>query len=147
MLYKLSAIIFTFLFVQQSWAQDKPAYSMGNGEKNWIVTENAKRSGNILTFPEVNIDGNGWLVMHPFEDGRPNGVKYVAASYLSSGKNTSVDIEVYKGIESGERFIVMLHRDVNENEIFDFVFVNDREVMDKAVFEGTTMIGHVFSAP
>ena len=44
-------------------------------------------------------------------------------------------------------FIVMLHRDVNENKVFDFVFVDERNVLDKAAFEGTKMIGHHFAAP
>ena len=41
----------------------------------------------------------------------------------------------------------MLHSDVNENGEFDFVFVDDVNVLDKAVFESTTMIAHVFAAP
>ncbi len=44
-------------------------------------------------------------------------------------------------------FIVMLHRDVNENQVFDFVFVDERNVLDKAVFESTKMIAHPFAAP
>ena len=120
---------------------------MGNGEQNWIVTDNATRDDNTLVFSEVNIHASGWLVMHPFEDGKPNGDKYVAATYLSEGTNNDVAIEVYKGITSGEKFIVMLHNDSNHNEIFDFVFVDDVNVMDKAVFEGSKMIGHVFVAP
>ena len=127
--------------------ESRPQITMGNGEQNWILTENVNRTGNTLVFPEVNIHSSGWLVMHPFEDGKPNGDKYVAASYLSEGTNSNVAIEVYKGIATGERFIVMLHNDSNENEIFDFVFVDDVNVMDKAVFEGSKMIGHVFVAP
>ena len=44
-------------------------------------------------------------------------------------------------------FIVMLHRDVNENQEFDFVFVDSVNVLDKAVFEGCTMIAHAIPAP
>lgn len=121
--------------------------SMGNGASNWITTEGVLRSGGSLTFPEVQIDGNGWLVIHPFENGAPNGDKYVAATYLQDGKNSNVRIDVHKGLETGEMFIVMLHRDVNENQVLDFVFVDDRNVMDTAVFEGSTMIGHAIPAP
>ncbi len=136
------------LAAQHTFAEKPaPAFSMGNGDKNWIVTENAERSDNVLTFEEVNIAGNGWLVMHPFEDGKPNGDKYVAATFLDSGTNSDVEIEVYKGIETGEHFIVMLHSDSNDNGIFDFVFVDDTNVMDRAVFEGSKMIDHVFAAP
>lgn len=120
---------------------------MGNGDSNWIQTEDASRQGKILTFKEVHIEGNGWLVMHPFEDGAPNGDKYVAATYLDSGTNKDVEIEVHKGVSSGEMFIVMLHRDLNENGVFDFVFIDERNVMDRAVFEGPRMIGHAVPAP
>jgi 16S rRNA G966 N2-methylase RsmD len=41
----------------------------------------------------------------------------------------------------------MLHRDVNENKVFDFVFVDPPHVLDRAVFEGNKMIALVFQAP
>ncbi len=124
-----------------------PQVSIGNGAKNWITTEGVKRADGTLTFSEVQIDGNGWLVIHPFENGAPNGDKYVASTYLKDGTNSNVSIKVHKGLTSGEMFIVMLHRDVNENQVLDFVFVDDRNVMDTAVFEGSTMIGHAIPAP
>jgi hypothetical protein len=85
--------------------------------------------------------------MHPFEDGKPNGDKYVAATYLNSGKNTDVEIEVHKGIETGDMFIIMLHRDLNENQVLDFVFTSEIAVMDEAVFEGSKMIAHAIPSP
>jgi hypothetical protein len=125
----------------------QPQPSIGNGIKNWITVEGVTRDQGTLTFSEVQIDGNGWLVIHPFEEGAPNGDKYVAATFLKDGQNLNVDIQVYKGLISGEMFIVMLHRDTNENEVFDFVFVDEQNVMDRAVFEGSTMIGHAIAAP
>ncbi|MEM6708959.1 MAG: hypothetical protein AAF648_09265 [Pseudomonadota bacterium] len=121
--------------------------TLGNGKRNWIITDGVTRDGGTLTFKEVTIDGNGWLVIHPFEDGKPNGDKYVGASYLKDGRNKDVDIMVHKGLSSGEMFIVMLHRDLNENQVLDFVFVDDRNVMDRAVFEGSRMIAHAMPAP
>ena len=44
-------------------------------------------------------------------------------------------------------FLVMLHSDVNDNRVFDFVFLEDGHVVDKAVFEETKMIAHVFATP
>ena len=128
-------------------AAARPQMSMGNGAKNWIVVDGVSRDNNVLSFKEVHINGNGWLVMHPFEDGKPNGDKYVASTYVASGTTQNVDIEVLKGVATGEMFIVMLHRDLNENQVLDFVFVDDRNVMDKAVFEGSRMIGHAIPAP
>ncbi len=127
--------------------EQQAAFSMGNGENNWITIEGVTRHNGTLTFSEIQIDGDGWLVIHPFEDGAPNGDKYVGATFLKNGKNSDVSIEVYKGLTAGEKMIVMLHSDSNENEVFDFVFVDERNVMDRAVFEGSTMIGHVIPAP
>lgn len=118
-----------------------------NGEKNWIIVDDASRDGATFTFSEVHIDGNGWLVMHPFEDGEPNGDIYVGASYITDGDNRAVEIIVDPEPAAGDMFIVMLHRDVNENQEFDFVFVDSVNVLDKAVFEGRTMIGHAIAAP
>ena len=122
--------------------------SMGNGEANWIVTEGATRDGSTFTFPEVHIDGNGWLVMHPFEDGKPNGNIYVGNTYITDGDNKDVEITVDHEPKSGDMYIVMLHRDVDEDKEFDFVFIpGTPHVEDKAVFEGSKMIGHEYSAP
>ena len=124
-----------------------PPITFGNGEANWIVTEGATRDGATFSFREVRIDGNGWLVMHPFKDGRPVGEVYVGATYLKDGENHDVRITVDPTPTAGTMFLVMLHRDVNENQEFDFVFVDAFNVVDKAVFEGRTMIAHVFPAP
>ena len=129
-------------------AEEVPAQvHMGNGRNSWIVTEGATREGAIFTFPEVVIDQNGWLVMHPFENGKPKGEVYVGASYLAAGKHSDVTIAVESAPEPGDMFIVMLHYDVNDDQTFDFVFVDERNVLDKAVFEGTKMIAHRFAAP
>ena len=126
----------------------KPAMTMGNGDRNWIMVDGATRDGDTLTFPEVHIDGNGWLVMHPFDNGKPNGNIYVGHSYVASGTNKHVEISVAPSVGTGDYYIVMLHRDVDEDKHFDFVFVGDTgHVEDKAVFEGTKMIGHAWAAP
>lgn len=128
-------------------AEDNEGFSMGNGEENWIVIDGATRNGHKFTFPEVNIAGNGWLVMHPFEDGKPNGKVYVGHTYLKEGATKAVEITVDPTPNLGDMYIVMLHRDVNENQTFDFVFVDEQHVLDKAVFEGSKMIGHAYAAP
>ena len=130
-----------------------PQRSIGNGEKNWIITDGSTRDGNTITFPEVQIDGNGWLVMHPFQEGKPNGNVYVGYTYVKDGSNKDVDIILSPEPQSGDMYIVMLHRDVNENQTFDFVFIDGphfgegTHVLDRAVFEGTRMIGHAYPAP
>ncbi len=124
-----------------------PAITMGNGENNWIQTDGITRSGNTLTVPKVEIEKDGWLVVHPFKDGKPNGMIYVGASFLEAGENTDVDLKVYRELDTGTPLVIMLHYDENENGAFDFLFVDERSVLDKAVFEGTTMVSHVIQAP
>jgi hypothetical protein len=120
----------------------------GNGEKNWIVVEGVARQGVAFTFREAVIDGNGWLVIHQIVDGKPVGETYLGATYIPSGtsKNVTVGVAPYAP-KAGEMFVVMLHRDVNENKVFDFVFVDPPHVLDKAVFEGTKMIALTFASP
>lgn len=142
----VTAAIFMLLQTMAN-GQEKPQMTMGNGENNWILLDDVKRDGGVLTFSNINIDGDGWVVVHPFEDGKPNGDKYVGATFLNDGENHNIEINVHKGLESGEMIIVMLHSDSNSNKIFDFVFVDEVNVMDKAVFEGNKMIAHAIAVP
>ena len=144
------ALILTLAFVVTTAGCSSMArmlISTENGEKNWIIVEGVTRDGATLTFSEVQIEANGWLVMHPFENGEPNGKVYVGASYVEAGNNRDVSITLDEEPNKGDMFIVMLHSDVNENKEFDFVFVDSVSVLDKAVFEGLTMIGHAIPAP
>jgi hypothetical protein len=124
-----------------------PKITLGNGKANWIVVDGVTRNGATFRFREVVIDSNGWLVMHPFENGKPNGKVYVGATYVGMGTSRDVAITVEPTPKKGDMFIVMLHRDMNENLKFDFVFVDEKNVLDKAVFEGTTMVAHAIAAP
>lgn len=128
-------------------AKTAPAISMGNGEKNWIEFDRMTRAGNTLTIPKIMIEKDGWLVAHPFKDGKPNGQIYVGASFLKAGENNHVDLKVYRELEPGTPLVVMLHFDENQNGAFDFLFVDERSVLDKAVFEGATMVSHIIQAP
>jgi hypothetical protein len=130
-------------------SEEMPQMTTGNGEKNWIKTEGVIREGATFTFGEVQIDGNGWLVIHQIVDGKPVGEKYLGATYIASGESKSVDVTVEDySPKLGEAFVVMLHRDVNENKVFDFVFVDGGpHVVDKAVFEGSKMVALTFAAP
>ena len=150
-------------------AQDAPAIELGNGEKNWIMVDGLTRSadstytekritsggsavrrgdGATLTFKEVHIEGDGWLVLHPFIDGKPNGDWVAGYSFVESGTNWDVAITLNPAPKPGTMFLVMLHSDSNSDGVFDFVFVEDGiNVEDRAVFEGNRMVAHVFAAP
>ncbi|MEP0391312.1 MAG: hypothetical protein ABJ205_13960 [Erythrobacter sp.] len=146
-----------------------PALTLGNGEENWIKVESVSRSADAtyteqritsannavrrgdsatLTFSEVQIEGDGWLVIHPFIDGKPNGDWVAGYSFVESGTNKDVAVTLNPAPEPGAMLLVMLHSDANSDGVFDFVFVEDGiNVEDRAVFEDSRMIAHVFAAP
>jgi len=150
--------------------QQPSGITLGNGESNWIIVEDVKRSainstyteqrvtseksalrrgdGTTLTFSEVHIDGDGWLVMHPFINGAPNGDYVAGYTFIESGTSKDVSITLNPAPKSGDMYIVMMHKDVNQDRIFDFVFLDDGvNVEDRAVFEGNTMIAHAIAVP
>lgn len=149
---------------------EPPAVTLGNGEKNWIVVDGVTRAettktyteqritgeramirrgdGVTLTFPEVHLEGDGWLVMHPFIDGAPNGDYVAGYTFVERGTNKDVSITLNPAPDAGDMFIVMLHSDTNQDRVFDFVFVEDGvNVEDRAVFEGAMMVAHVIAVP
>jgi hypothetical protein len=156
------------LSAQEDYA--KPQITIGNGELNSIQTNGLKRlelettfsqersdgtdntkfraNATALMFPEVTIQKAGWLVMHPVAAGKPDGNVVAGYTYLEAGTNKDVTIKLSNRARSGDMFIVMLHSDVNADQVFDFVFVEDGiNVEDKAVFEGSRMIAHMIAVP
>ncbi|GAB5487228.1 MAG: hypothetical protein Pars2KO_07980 [Parasphingorhabdus sp.] len=154
-------------------AQDAPKKSqmtMGNGTANAIQIEGLTRqneksiasevrvdAANVSTmranttaivFPEVTIEKPGWLVLHPVIDGRPDGDIVSGFTYLNQGNSENVTIRIQHPAGAGDKFLAMLHSDVDQDRVFDFVFVEDGiNVEDTAVFEGTRMIAHVITVP
>jgi len=125
-------------------APPRDQITMGNGEESYIVADGFKQDGATFTFKEVKIKGNGWLVMHPFKDGKPHATVYVGASYVKHGTNTDVEITVEDIPTSGENYILMLHWDVNQDQVFDFG--DGITVPDAPLFEGTKMVAFRFQA-
>lgn len=147
-----------------------PQITMGNGEANMIMVDGLTRSVGVshfsevrvddaavstfradsvaITFPEVLIEKPGFLVLHPVMDGRPNGDMVSGFSYLDAGKNEDVTIRIDHPADVGSKFLVMMHSDVDQDRVLDFVFVEDGiNVEDTAVFEGMHMIAHIIAVP
>lgn len=151
-------------------APQRPQITMGNGSSNAIQVDGLTRQNEntvasevrvegtnmsslrtnttAVTFPKVTIEKPGWLVLHPVIDGRPDGDIVSGFAYLDQGQNENVTIQIHHPADAGEKYLVMLHSDVDEDRIFDFVFVEDGiNVEDTAVFEGTKMIAHMVTLP
>ncbi len=126
-------------------ATDHSQIVVGNGENNFIELEGAKRDAATFTFPKVVITKPGFLVMHPFRDGAPVQDEYVGAEPIGAGAHADVSITIETEPASGDMFIVMLHYDVNEDEVFDFG--DGKTVPDAPVFEGNKLIALRFEAP
>ena len=147
-----------------------PQITMGNGEANAIELEGLARKAGEATFSEIRIDGSqvstlranttaiifpkvlteqsGWLVLHPVIDGRPDGDMVSGFTYLEPGENSDVTLQVDHPADPGDKFLVMLHKDADQDRVFDFVFLEDGiNVEDGAVFEGTHMIAHIITVP
>ena len=151
-------------------ASAAPQITLGNGERNSIQIEGLTRAEGFthfseirvdddavstfrgdsvaLTFPQVVIEKPGFLVLHPVMDGRPNGDVVSGFAYLEAGTNQDVTIRLNTPADAGRRFLVMLHNDVDNDRVLDFVFVEDGiNVEDTAVFEGTRMVAHILTVP
>lgn len=159
------------LWPTAAMAQDAaPQITMGNGEANSITIDGLSRAPGVtqfsevrvdgetvstyrgdsvsLTFPEVTIEKAGFIVLHPVMDGRPNGDVVSGFTYLEAGSHKDVSIRMDTPADPGRGFLVMLHTDVDNDRVLDFVFVEDGvNVEDTAVFEGTHMIAHIFTVP
>jgi len=118
--------------------------TMGNGVDNIITTDGFLQDQKTFTFSEVKIKGNGWLVMHPFKDGKPVPTVYVGNTYIKHGINKNVEVTVKDLPKSEENYILMLHWDVDQDKEFDFG--DGITVLDAPVFEGNKMIAFRFSA-
>ena len=117
----------------------------GNGKNNYILLDGASRNEATFTFPQVTIDKDGFLVMHPFRDGKPVQTEYVGAVPVPAGTHKDVSLTIDTPTKTGDNFIVMLHYDMNEDKIFDF---NDGiTVPDAPVFEGHRLIALRYTAP
>ena len=170
----LSAAAAAILCVACASAQEDapaaPQMTIGNGEANAIIMDGLqlveaekvfsqvrvdgdqvtsfRGTTTAITFPEVTIESNGWVVLHPVIDGRPDGDMVSGFTYVGAGTNEDVSIQVDHPADPGDRFLVMLHNDVDNDRVFDFVFVEDGiNVEDRAVFEGMRMIAHIFEVP
>jgi len=117
----------------------------GNGVNNFITLEGARRTGGTFTFPEVTLSKDGFLVFHPFRDGKPVQTEYVAAKHLTGGSHKNVAIDVAGYPQTGDMFIVMLHFDMNEDGIFDFN--GGVDVPDAPVFEDNTLVALTYKTP
>ena len=117
---------------------------MGNGAESYIISEGFEQEGSTFTFKKVKIKGNGWVVMHPFKDGKPHGIVYVGATYVKHGMNKNVSVTVEDTPKSGENYLLMLHWDVNQDKKFDFG--DGVNVPDAPLFEGTKMVAFPFKA-
>lgn len=118
---------------------------LGNGDQNRIETDGLKRSGPTFIVTEVEAAHDSFLVLHPFRDGKPVRDDYVSASFVPAGTQNDVILTTETVPETDAAFIIMLHRDVDMDGLFDFG--DGVTVPDAPVFEGYTMIASQITAP
>ena len=149
---------------------ERPQITMGDGERNAIKVDGLMREDGVRQIAEIRLDGSeastfradsvtlifpevinehpSFLVLHPVMDGRPNGDMVSGFTYLPAGTHENVKLHMDHPADSGRKFLVMLHHDVDDDRTLDFVFVEDGiNVEDTGVFEGTHMIAKIFEVP
>ena len=147
-----------------------PRITMGNGERNSIEINGLLKAEGVTNFSEVRVDGEAvssfrgdsvalifpkitveqpsFVVLHPVMDGRPNGDVVSGFAYVDGGTTENVTVRLNTPADAGRKFLVMLHKDVDDDRVLDFVFVEDGiNVEDTAVFEGTRMVAHIVAVP
>ena len=157
-------------FASAQEVAELPQMTMGDGERNSIQVDGLTREDGVRQFAEVRLDGAqastfradtvtlvfpeivnehpSFLVLHPVIDGRPNGDMVSGFTYLPAGTHENVNLPMDHPADSGRKFLVMLHKDVDDDRTLDFVFVEDGvNVEDTAVFEGSHMIAKIFEVP
>ena len=150
--------------------EERPQITMGDGEFNAIKVEGLTREDGVRQIAEIRLDGSeastfradsvtlifpkvtnekpSFLVLHPVMDGAPNGDMVSGFTYLPAGTHENVKLHMDHPADSGRKFLVMLHHDVDDDRTLDFVFVEDGiNVEDTGVFEGTHMIAKIFAVP
>ncbi len=117
----------------------------GNGTNNLIVVDGVSRSGATFTFRRVVIERDGWIVFHPFKNGAPSPTEVAGYAFVGAGAHEPAVITIDYAPEVGEKFVAMLHFDMNEDGVFDF---NDGvTVPDAPVFEDGVLVAHRIAAP
>ncbi len=119
--------------------------TLGNGDENAIEQAGMNRVGPTLIVPSVMAEMDSFLVLHAFQDGHAVQTDYVASAFVPAGKSEDVMIRLEQTPETGEPFIIMLHRDVNADGMFQFG--DGVTVPDAPVFEGSTLIASPMAAP
>jgi len=118
-----------------------------NGKKNYIIAAGATRIGATFSFPQVQSESAGWLVLYRIVDGIPQGDAYVGATYVPAGHTQNVQVKVNYTPTAGEHLVVMLHHDANRNKTFDFTFDDKGRLTDDAVIENRKMVARIFAVP
>lgn len=165
-----TAMLFSTACASAQDTGQSPQMTLGNGTANMIEVEGLTRQGGVSSFTELRVDGGdimsfradshaitfpkvvieqaGFVVLHPVIDGRPNGDMVSGFAYVDAGETENVTVRIDHPADPGTRFLVMLHTDVDQDRVLDFVFVEDGiNVEDRAVFEGTRMIAHIIAVP
>lgn len=119
--------------------------TLGNGDLNRIELDRLSRVGPSLTVASVTAHRDSFLVLHPFENGSAVQTDYVGSTFIRAGQTDNLHVRLDDSPNAGDRFIIMLHTDVNEDGRFQFG--DGVTVADAPLFEGSTLIALPIQAP
>lgn len=106
-----------------------------------LTVRNQMYQDRTVVIDQVKLKDNGWLAIYRYDTQRRELLGY---TFLEAGEHEDIKI-VFNGnieVQHGERFQAVLHRDVNENEIFEW---NAENEIDLPLFLGSNEISDFFS--
>ena len=83
-----------------------------------IDAENATMDGNSVTFPSVQIDKNGFVVIHAVRDGQVIVPGSVGHTMVEAGDTSDVTVEI--GDSAADSYVAMLHYDTDGDGEYSF---------------------------
>jgi len=84
-----------------------------------IMTE-MQPAGNTLTVASVNIQNDGWLVVHAMKDGAPVLPGIIGKVAVKAGTTKNVVVELTEATSAGDTVLTMLHVDAGAIGEYEF---------------------------
>ncbi len=85
-----------------------------------ITLKGATFKGDTVTFPQVMMDKDGWLVIHAMKDGAPVLPSSLGSTFVPAGPSMNVAVDINEKVMKGTDYLVMLHYETNGNGTYDF---------------------------
>ena len=107
-----------------------------------IDVSGAMAGGRTITVPSVMATADGYLVVHPMQDGKVGAP--IGHAMVKAGENKNVKVTLDSPMTAGQTYTLMLHQDTGAMGKYEFGMV---EKTDMPVMMGDKPVMATFKAP